>query len=190
MIEHKRTGLIDAVTWRVSRVVMYMTALIVIIMTYEVFMRYVLEKPTIWVNEMTLWIGGWVYLLAGLYAMQQRSHIRIYLLYAILPRWMQRLFDAIATLFIVLWVAATVYGGFNEAYTAFIRWETFDSAWAPPIPAITQPLILIIMMIIAVQAISNLIFDWNTNPEDQAGGGTMEEEIEEIKKSHQESLKN
>jgi len=83
MVEHERRGWLDEITWRISRVAMVMVAIIVIIMMYEVFMRYVLEKPTIWVNEMSLWMGGWVYLFAGLYAMQQRSHIRITILYDI-----------------------------------------------------------------------------------------------------------
>jgi len=89
MVEHKQRGWVDAFTWRFSRIAMILPGLIVIIMMYEVFMRYVLELPTNWVNEMSLWMGGWVYLLAGIYAMQQRSHIRITMLYDVVPRWLQ-----------------------------------------------------------------------------------------------------
>jgi len=73
MVEHKQRGWVDAFTWRFSRIAMVLPGLIVIIMMYEVFMRYVLELPTNWVNEMSLWMGGWVYLLAGIYAMQQHT---------------------------------------------------------------------------------------------------------------------
>ena len=45
------------------------------------FLRYAVEAPTLWANELTLWIGGFVFLCSGLYGMQQRSHIRIFLLY-------------------------------------------------------------------------------------------------------------
>ena len=51
------------------------------VMLYEVFLRYAIEAPTLWANELTLWIGGFVFLSSGLYAMQQRSHIRIFILY-------------------------------------------------------------------------------------------------------------
>lgn len=108
MVEHERRGWLDEITWRISRVAMVMVAVIVIIMMYEVFMRYVLEKPTIWVNEMSLWLGGWVYLSSGLYAMQQRSHIRITILYDIVPEWLKKIFEILSTLFIVLFAAATV----------------------------------------------------------------------------------
>ena len=182
MVEHKQRGWVDAFTWRFSRVAMILPGLIVIIMMYEVFMRYVLELPTNWVNEMSLWMGGWVYLLAGIYAMQQRSHIRITMLYDVVPRWLRKFFDVLSTALIILWVAATIWGGFNEAWEALITWEKFDSAWAPPIPAITQPLVLLITLIVGIQAVSNLIMDWN-----EEGDGMevdeMQAEIEELKRA-------
>lgn len=182
MVEHKQRGWVDAFTWRFSRIAMILPGLIVIIMMYEVFMRYVLELPTNWVNEMSLWMGGWVYLLAGIYAMQQRSHIRITMLYDVVPRWLRKFFDVLSTVLIILWVAATIWGGFNEAWEALITWERFDSAWAPPIPAITQPLVLLITLIVGIQAVSNLIMDWN-----EEGDGMevdeMQAEIEELKRA-------
>ena len=183
MVEHERRGWLDEITWRISRVAMVMVAVIVIIMMYEVFMRYVLEKPTIWVNEMSLWLGGWVYLSSGLYAMQQRSHIRITILYDIVPQWLRKLFEILSTLFIVLFAAATVWGGFNESKDALINWERFGTAWDPPIPAVTQPLILVVLVLITIQAVSNLIMDW-----DKLGHGIelsdeMKAEVEEMKRA-------
>ena len=123
-------------------------------------MRYVFEDPTLWVNEMSLWVGGMIYLLAGLYVMQQRGHIRIFILYDMVPRWTQRLFDFLSTLFICIFAAAVVYGGSGEAWQKLMRWETFGTAWDPPIPATMKPLILITVVLIAVQAVANLIADW------------------------------
>lgn len=182
MVEHQRRGWIDEITWRFSRVAMIMPGLIVIIMMYEVFMRYVLEQPTDWVNEMSLWMGGWVYLFAGIYAMQQRSHIRITMLYDVVPRWLRKFFDILSTVLLVIWVFVLIWGGFNEAWEALITWERYDSAWAPAIPAVTQPLVLLISLIIAIQAVSNLIMDWN-----EEGDGMevdeMQAEIEELKRA-------
>jgi len=133
MVEHERRGWVDAITWRFSRITMLMPGIIVIMMMYEVFMRYVIEKPTIWVNEMSLWMGGWVYLLSGIYAMQQRSHIRITLLYDAVPLTLRRFFDVVSTALIVFWVLLTIWGGFDESYEAIKTWERFGTAWNPPI---------------------------------------------------------
>lgn len=182
MIEHERKGWVDAITWRFSRVAMLMPAFIVVIMIYEVFMRYVLEKPTTWVTEMSLWVGGWIYLTAGVYAMQQRAHIRITVLYDVVPIWLKRFFDFIGVALIVCWAIATVWGGYDEAKDSLLRWERFGTAWDPPIPATTQPLILLVMVIIAIQAVSNFILDWNDYDKPLVDD-EMQAEIEELKRA-------
>ena len=165
MVEHERTGILDLITWSFSRVAMWAPAFIVVIIFYEVVMRYLFAKPTLWVNEMSLWVGGAIYLTAGLYAMQQRSHIRIYIIYDMVPRWMQRAFDILSLICVWLFAAALVWGGFGEAYAKLMRWETFGTAWDPPIPATIKPLILVTLVVLALQALSNLIYDWNREPE-------------------------
>ena len=168
MVEHEITSWVDRISIAISRVTMFIVAFIVAIMFYEVVLRYVFESPTLWVNEMSLWIAGPVYLLAGLYVMQQRSHIRIFMLYDAVPRSWQRIFDLISTLFICLFAAAVVWGGFNEAWAKLLRWETFGTAWDPPIPATMKPLVLIAVVLIALQSVSNLICDWNKEKEAHA----------------------
>ena len=165
MQEHEITGWVDRLNWLFSRVSLWLVAAIIGIMAFEVVMRYVFERPTLWANELSLWLAGMVYLFAGLYAMQQRSHIRIFVLYDIAPRWLRKLFDVISTLCIVLFAAAVVYGGYDEAKAKLLRWETFGTAFDPPIPATMKPLVLLTVIVLAIQAISNLFHDWNREPE-------------------------
>ena len=160
MVEEKPANAIDWLSFAISRVAMLLTAVIVLIVFYEVTMRYVFNSPTLWVNEMSLWLGGIIYLLSGLYVMQQRGHIAITLLYDVSPRWCQRLFDVVSTALICLFAAALVYGGYGEARDKLLRWETFGTAWDPPIPATMKPLILLTVVLVALQAVANLIADW------------------------------
>ena len=165
MQEHEITGWVDRLNWLFSRVSMWLVAAIIGIMAFEVVMRYAFERPTLWANEMSLWLAGMVYLFAGLYAMQQRSHIRIFVLYDMAPRWMRKLFDVISTLCVVLFAVAVVYGGYDEAKAKLLRWETFGTAFDPPIPATMKPLVLLTVIVLAAQAVSNLLYDWNKDPE-------------------------
>ncbi|MEM7303575.1 MAG: TRAP transporter small permease [Pseudomonadota bacterium] len=160
MVEHEHTGPIDWLTWTFSRVAMWGPAFIVAIIFYEVIMRYVFFQPTLWVNEMSLWIGGGIYVTAGLYAMQQRSHIRIFVIYDMAPLWLRRVFDVISTLCVCIFAFAVIWGGFGEASAKFWRWEAFGTAFDPPIPATNKPLILVTLIVLAAQALSNLIRDW------------------------------
>ena len=165
MVEHEARSWIDYISLGISRVAMLLVAVIVAIMFLEVVLRYVFERPTLWVNEMSLWLAGMVYLLAGLYVMQQRGHIRIFILYDMVPRWLQRVFDTVSTLLICLFAFAIVWGGYGEAKAKLLRWETFGTAWDPPIPATMKPLVLITVVLIAAQAVANLIADWGREKE-------------------------
>jgi len=85
-----------------------------------VFLRYAIEAPTKWANELTLWVGGFVFLCSGFYGMQQRSHIRIFLLYDIVPRWTQRIFDTIWTVLLVIFAIGLVFGSYKQVSNSTI----------------------------------------------------------------------
>ncbi|SFR52757.1 TRAP-type mannitol/chloroaromatic compound transport system, small permease component [Yoonia tamlensis] len=165
----------------IGRVTMIMIITMTMVMLYEVFMRYVVEAPTKWANELTLWIAGFIFLCSGLYAMQQRSHIRITILYDVVPRPLRKVCDVLSTLLIVIFAAGVVFGSYTQVFiNKLYRWEMFGTAFDPPIPATIQPMILIIMCLIALQAVANLIADWNVEPEVFV---VDEDEINAIKRS-------
>ena len=167
----------------IGRVTMLLVIALVAVMTFEVFMRYVVVAPTVWATELSLWIAGFIFLFSGLYAMQQRSHIRIFLVYDMMPRGLQKFCDTISALLIVVFAIALIYGGYGEAHDKFLRWETFGTAFDPPIPATLKPLVLLIVSLVAAQAVSNLIRDWNLEPEHHTAADEIdEEEIEKLKK--------
>ncbi len=154
------------------------------VMLYEVFMRYVVEAPTKWANELTLWIAGFLFLCSGLYGMQQRSHIRITLLYDAVPRNVRRVFDIVTTILICLFAFSLVFGSYKQVFVnKFYRWEMFGTAFDPPIPATIQPMVLIMMVLISIQAVLNLIADWNLDPEYHGPDDMDEEELAAIKRS-------
>ena len=174
---------IDRAALFVGRVTMMMIAIMTIVMLYEVFMRYIMEKPTEWANEMTLWFASFTFLLSGFYAMQQRSHIRIFLLYDAVPRWLQRVFDCISTLLIVMFAFFLVYGSYKQVFVnKLYKWELYGSAFNPPIPATLQPMVLIVITLVALQAVLNLFQDWNKEPEIHTDEPDAEE-IEALKRA-------
>ena len=181
--QHWRT--VDRVSLFLGRVTMILIISMTMVMLYEVFLRYALEKPTLWANELTLWIAGFVFLCSGFYGMGQRSHIRIFLLYDAVPRWMQHIFDVISVVLIVVFAIFLVYGSFHQVFVVkFYKWEMFGTAFDPPIPATIQPMILIIISLVAIQAVLNLISDWNLEPETHTAADDIDEdELEAIKRS-------
>jgi len=185
-MEYEHWRGIDRVALFVGRITMMLILLMTCVMLYEVALRYLFEAPTLWANELTLWIAGFVFLLSGFYAMQQRCMIRIFIIYEMMPRPIQHLFDIISVILIWLFTIGLIFGSYKQIFvTKFYKWEMFGTAFAPPIPATLQPMILIMMSLIAIQALINLISDWNIDSSEKAGTDDMvdQEEIEAIKRS-------
>jgi len=55
---------------------------------YEVFVRYVINAPTVWAFDMMVQMYGALFLMAGPYALAQDTHVRADVVYRFLqPRW-------------------------------------------------------------------------------------------------------
>lgn len=175
---------LDRVAVFIGRVTMMLILLLTGVMLYEVILRYVFENPTLWANELSLWLAGFLFLCAGLYAMQQRSHIRIFLLYDMMPRTAQRACDIISTGLICTFAFFLIYGGYGEAFDKLYRWETFGTAFDPPIPATIKPMVLFVVGMVAIQSVFNLINDWNAEPVIHTAADDIDaDELEALKRA-------
>jgi TRAP-type C4-dicarboxylate transport system permease small subunit len=186
VIEMDRTGPFDIFSLILSRLSMAAVAFVVIVMFYEVVTRYIFGGGTLWANEMSLWIAAFVFLFSGLYAMQQRSHIRIYIIYDLFPFWMKKVADIISVALIWFFVYSLVFGSYNNAKAKWDRFEAFGTAWDPPLPATLWPGMLILCCLVALQALANLINDWNDDSTHSPIDDVDEEEIEMIRRAVEE----
>ena len=59
----------------------------------------------------------------------------------------------------------------------------FGTAFDPPIPATIQPMILIMVTLIAAQALLNLIVDWNKVPQVSSKTDLDEDDLEAMKRA-------
>lgn len=135
-----------------------------LILLIEVFLRYALNSPTIWAHETTTFLCGISFLYGGLYCASRNSHIRVVLIYDILPAKARRIVN------ILISFASFIAAGFFT-YAAWImtdkalfaptgdfRMERSGSAWNPPTPALVKTFLLIVMILMTVQF---LILTWN-----------------------------
>lgn len=128
---------------------------IVAVTLYEVVARYIFVRPTIWANELSLFLSAIVFLVSGVYAMQRDEHLRISVLRDAMPRRVRRVFDAISLACALIFCGGLAWFGFPTSWQALITWERFGTAWNPPIPAVIKPLIVVVAVAMAVLAIVN-----------------------------------
>ena len=98
--------------------------------TYEVFCRYVLNAPTVWVFDMMVQMYGGLFLMAGPYALAQDAHVRADVLYRLFPKRVQAWLDLILyMLFFFPGMLALFWFGYEIASDS---WRYKEVSWNSP----------------------------------------------------------
>ena len=98
--------------------------------SYEVFVRYVLNAPTVWAFDMMVQMYGALFLMAGPYALAQDSHVRADVVYRLLPvRWQARIDFTLYVLFFFPGMLALFWFG---AEIAADSWRYKEVSWNSP----------------------------------------------------------
>lgn len=97
---------------------------------YEVFVRYLLNAPTVWAFDMSVQMYGALFMMTGAYALSQDAHVRGDVIYRLLPIKVRASIDL--TLYIVFLgpgVAALIYYGY---FFAEDSWFYKEVSWSSP----------------------------------------------------------
>ena len=98
--------------------------------SYEVFMRYVLNSPTVWAFDMMVQMYGALFLMAGPYALAQDTHVRGDVLYRLFPvRWQARLDFLLYLIFFFPGILALFWYGWEIASDS---WRYKEVSWDSP----------------------------------------------------------
>ena len=103
------------------------------IVTYEVFVRYVLISPTVWVDEFSRNIQVWASYLAVAYVLKNRQHIVIDVLLRDSNSWWRRSVDLFALAVIVLFAAVAVKYGWDIWLKSTLAGHRTDTYLAVPL---------------------------------------------------------
>lgn len=124
---------VDVLSEWCGRLAMLMLVVLVVAMVGEVFMRYVVNQPSLWAFDLSYMLNGGLFYIGAGYAMKHHAHVRIDFLSSRLPQvWQARIVGvALALVFspilaIMAWVAA------RKAIAAFLTGAVEEvSPWAP-----------------------------------------------------------
>jgi len=124
---------IDALSELTGRLAILMLVVLVVAMVGEVFMRYVLNRPSLWAFDLSYMLNGGLFYIGAGYAMKHHAHVRIDFLSSRLPEdWQARIVGiALAVVFspllgIMSWIAS------RKAFAAFMSGAVEEvSPWAP-----------------------------------------------------------
>lgn len=125
---------IDTASEQVGSYARWLCLALVLVGTFDTFMRYVVNAPTVWAYETSSMLGGSIYSLGWAYAHLHRSHIRVDIFYSRLSERGQALADVIwALVFFFPLMGVLLYKAWFWALRAWARGEVMmESYWYPP----------------------------------------------------------
>ncbi len=98
--------------------------------TYEVFVRYVLNAPTVWAFDMMVQMYGALFLMAGPYALAQDAHVRGDVIYRLFKPRTQGYIDLV--LYLIFFFPGVISLAFYGYEYAALAWKIKETSWSSP----------------------------------------------------------
>lgn len=155
---HKVTNFIDNISRNVGKSISFLVLPLIAVITYSVFMRYVLSMPPDWSFEVSLFLFGSCMLLGGSYCLLEGSHVNVDVLPKRLPPLGQTIIKLISNLTVLFVGSVIFYLGTNAAIrsTKILERSIHQTNFNPPIWWFRW-IIPISALLLVLQAFSELI---------------------------------
>jgi len=133
--------------------------LIMAVMVYEVFMRYIFDNPTIWVHEATQHIFIAYSMLGGGFVLVIRRHVNVNLLYERLSRRTQAILDLCTSVFFFAFVGVLTWQAMRFFYRSFSIREHSHTVFGPPMYPVKFMLVFVALLLL-LQGVAKFIQDF------------------------------
>ena len=126
---------IDRISTFVGQAFSWLIVALTLMITWEVFSRYVLDHPHAWAFDVMIILYGTLFMMAGAYTLAKAGHVRGDVLYGFFEPRTQATIDLVLyILFFIPGVFALTYAGyFFAAESLAIREQSNITADGPPI---------------------------------------------------------
>ena len=150
--------MIDGFNRAVGKAVSYLMILVVLIVLYEVSMRYLFQRPTVWASEAMVFTCGIVYVLGAAWTLQNNRHVKIDMVWEKLSPRMRRIVDSCTFCFFALYMLLMLWEGSRFALESLQITETTGTPWDPPVYPIKIAFVAGLFMLF-LQGVSKLVKD-------------------------------
>lgn len=152
---------IEAFIKKEGEITSFLVYPLLIIVIYEVFMRYIFNAPTTWGFEATTFLYGLHYMFGYAYTDVYDGHVKVDIFTALLSSKKRALVAVITniTMFMPVMICLTIWS-FKFAYTSTMGLEVNSTSWAPPIWPL-KILMAFCFLFLLLQGTANLIKNIN-----------------------------
>ncbi len=170
---------IEGLSQWVGRAFGWCILILTLSVSYEVFVRYVLNAPTVWAFDMMVQMYGALFLMAGPYALAQDAHVRGDVLYRLFTvRWQARIDFVLYILFFFPGMMALFWYGWEIASDS---WRYKEVSWNSPARIqiyFFKTLIPVAGLLLMFQGVAEMLRCWMA-----MRSGTWLERLEDVRET-------
>ncbi len=158
---NKTIHAIEGLSVWVGRAFGWCILILTLSVTYEVFVRYVLNSPTVWAFDMMVQMYGALFLMAGPYALAQDGHVRADVIYRLFPVRVQASLDFL--LYLLFFFPGMLALFWYGAEIASDSWRYKEVSWNSPARIqvyFFKTLIPVAGALLIIQGIAELMRCW------------------------------
>lgn len=149
---------IEGLSLWVGRAFGWCILILTLSVSYEVFVRYVLNAPTVWAFDMMIQMYGALFLMCGAYALAQDTHVRADVVYRLFPVKVQATLDFVLYfLFFFPGILALAWYGYEIASDSWRYKEVSFNSPASIQIYFFKSLIPLAGALLAIQGIAELV---------------------------------
>jgi len=152
---------VDTINAWVGKYFGFLIVPLVVLVTMEVILRYVFNKPTIWAWDVNVQLLGALGALGAGFALLHRGHVEIDLIAVRLSPRAKAILDVITALLFFFGIGVILWKTALGAWTSLLAREVYSSFFRPPI----YPLKIIIVVgvfLLLLQGIAKFLRDLTT----------------------------
>lgn len=131
---------------------------LIALVVWEVFLRYVLNAPTTWGNELITYLFAGYILLGGGYTLLHRDHVAMDVIYAQLSPRKKAILDILTAAFVLIYCLVLLQQTWVMTYEAWEADQRAGTDWGPPLYPVYAAMPVGALLIL-LQAVAKLFRD-------------------------------
>ncbi len=140
----------------VGKIAAFLMAPLVLITVYEVIMRYLVKRPTIWAWDLNIQVFAGIAMLGGGYTLLQKGHVVVDVFVMKMDPRKRAWLDIMTSFFFFAGIIVMILGGWEMAWMSIKAGETMPTVWAPPY-YIMKLLVPVGAFFVLLQGVSDLL---------------------------------
>ncbi len=124
--------IVDTINKWIGKTCCWLMIPLVCITALEVFMRYVVQRPTIWAWDANIQIFAAIIFLGGGYALLEKGHVTVDVLTINMNPRKRAFLNILTSVFFFLGMGTLMLGGWEMFLMSVKVKETMPTIWAPP----------------------------------------------------------